>query len=214
MYVCVCVCECIATCAVRPISLQFYEWNTCCHSRRYITRGLCRVYANFHTAAASLTSALDLCARLVALMRADVCKHITRATPGGGVTTKCQCDGQMHKCEKYQVAVALVRYVTSCREFKIRVGSGKEGKIVHPVMLVQTEHKTSPYVQFILSYSQCEQIFCLRQARCSRQGRAIGCSHVRCSLSICGMFVCTQRLLFFCVTTTTRAVLTRCALRT
>jgi hypothetical protein len=64
---------------------------------------------------------------------------------GGGVTTKCQCDGQMHKCEKYQVAMALVRYVTSCREFKIRVGSGKEGKIVHPVMLVRTDHKTAPY---------------------------------------------------------------------
>jgi hypothetical protein len=28
---------------------------------------------------------------------------------GTHVTTKCQCDGLMHKCEKYQVAMGLVR---------------------------------------------------------------------------------------------------------
>lgn len=40
-------------------------------------------------------------------------KNGKTATVGGknGVTTKCQCDGLMHKCEKYQVAMALVRFV-------------------------------------------------------------------------------------------------------
>jgi len=62
------------------------------------------------------------------------------------VETMCQCRGRMHKCEKYLTAMALVRYVTSCREFKIRIGSDpSESKIIHPVMLVETNDKKNKY---------------------------------------------------------------------
>eukprot|EP00041_Stephanoeca_diplocostata_P035757 m.1273212 g.1273212 ORF g.1273212 m.1273212 type:complete len:1882 (-) comp24753_c0_seq1:749-6394(-) len=45
----------------------------------------------------------------------------------------CGCEGKMHQCAKYLVAVSLVRYVTTCTQLRFQVGT----RVVEPVRLVK-----------------------------------------------------------------------------